>query len=507
MQNLHLPQDYVAREEPKYFDDSQFADGDLIYQPEVYEAADYLSRTTGRSKIIDFGCGCARKLQSVTGAHHIGVDFGPNIEACKARFPEWGEWIEADFSSPQCREMEGLADEQSIVICSDVIEHLVDPTYLSALLKACFDRGAIVLTSTPDRVRLWGSEHKGPPPNPAHIREWALDEYVGFLGEQGLPTFWAGYTYNNNIDRRPVTILTIHDPGTTGSTSQMVRPLAILSAFNEEDVIGEVVDDWIEQGCDVYVLDNWSTDSTYAIASALCDKHADRVTLERFPAEATAIYQWEKILRRKEEIASGWPGRWIIHTDADEIRRAPGPYLTMAAGLAMAEAYGSNRISFNLINHRPLSAEPFSPGTLRSAFQHFEFGTLPGHFVQTKAWMQGKARVDLAESAGHTVQFDGARNFPYKFLLKHYPIRSQEHGQLKILAQRRQRWAPEERARGWHVQYDHIDDSTSFVWDARALHAEGPNFWADYGYSIMTDALQTGLRNSSCPGLMPFPGH
>ena len=95
----------------------------------------------------------------------------------------------------------------------------------------------------------------------------------------------------------------------------------------------------------------------------------------------------------------------------------------------------------------------------------------------------------------------------YKFLLKHYPIRSQEHGQLKILAQRRQRWAPEERARGWHVQYDHIDDSTSFVWDARALHAEGPNFWADYGYSIMTDALQTGLRNSSCPGLMPFPGH
>jgi SAM-dependent methyltransferase len=496
MQNLHLPQDYVARAVPDYFDDSQFAEGDLVYQPEVYEAADYLSRTTGRSKIIDFGCGCSRKLRSVSGTRHIGVDFGLNIESCKARFPDWGEWIEADFSSANCQEMAKLADDQSIVICSDVIEHLTDPSHLAALLKACFDRGAIVLTSTPDRVRLWGEEHKGPPPNPAHIREWALDEYVRFLGDLGLPTFWAGYTYNNNIDRRPVTILTIHDPRASLSPKQAMPPLAILSAFNEEDVIGEVIRDWIEQGCDVHVLDNWSTDTTHAIASAMGDEFSSRVTLERFPAEATTIYQWEKILRRKEEIAAAWPGRWIIHTDADEIRRPPSADLTMAQGLAMAEAYGSNRINFNLVNYRPTSAEPFAPGTLRSAFQHFEFGTLPGHFVQAKAWIQGSERVDLAGSAGHNVQFSGATDFPYKFLLRHYPIRSQEHGKLKILTQRRERWDPKERARGWHVHYDHIDNSTSFVWNAQDLHAEGPQFWADYGYTIMTDALQTGLRRA-----------
>lgn len=495
MQNFYLPNDYLARDVPEYFDDTQFAEGEIIYQPEVYEAANYLAQATGRSTIIDLGCGCARKLRSVKGDRHIGVDFGSNIETCRSRFPDWGEWFESDFASARCLQMAEFANDQSIVICSDVIEHLANPSHLVALLKACFERGAIVLTSTPDRVRLWGTDHKGPPPNPAHIREWALEEYVRYLDSAGIPVFWAGYTYNNNIDRRPITILTIHDPkiATIGAVPSS-SPLAILSTFNEEDVVEEVLSDWIEQGCDVHLLDNWSTDSTYEIAVKMQENLPHRITVDRFPNEPTNIYQWEKILKRKEDIAVAWPGRWIIHTDADEIRRSPSKKMTMAQGLAMAESYGSNRVGFNLVNYRPTSREPFTSGTLGTAFKHFEFGTLPGHFVQSKAWIQGKVRADLATSGGHKVQFDDARDFPYKFLLKHYPIRSQEHGRLKIFAQRRERWDPDERARGWHVQYDHLDDNSHFIWDKETLQPEGSDFWVEHGFSIITDALLTGLR-------------
>ena len=495
MQNFQLPADYVARLVPDYFNDSQFADRDIIYQPEVYEAADYLVRSTGRTTIIDLGCGCARKLRTVSGTRHVGVDFGSNIESCRKQFPQWGEWIEADFSHASCMQLAELADEQAIIICSDVIEHLSDPSHLASLLKACFERGAIVLTSTPDRLKLWGADYKGPPPNPSHIREWALSEYVSYLATEGLPTFWAGYTYNNNIDRRSITILTIHDPGIVMERlQQRTRPLAILSAFNEGDIIEEVARDWVEQGCDIHILDNWSTDDTYAIATKLQASFPAAITVERFPAEPTNIYQWEKILRRKEEIAAACPGRWIIHTDADEIRRAPDGIATIAEGLSIAEAYGSNRVGFNLINYRPTTGAPFEPGTLTSAFQHFEFGSLPGHFIQLKAWLQGAARIDLATSGGHKAQFDDARNFPYKFLLKHYPIRSQDHGRRKIFDQRQGRWDPAERARGWHVQYDQFDPSSSFVWDAGVLQLEGPDFWAEHGYAVMTDALQSGLR-------------
>ena len=61
------------------------------------------------------------------------------------------------------------------------------------------------------------------------------------------------------------------------------------------------------------------------------------------------------------------------------------------------------------------------------------------------------------------------RVFPYKFLLRHYPIRSQAHGERKILHERRQRWDPAERARGWHVQYDHYGDAPSFLWKSDVL--------------------------------------
>jgi hypothetical protein len=85
---------------------------------------------------------------------------------------------------------------------------------------------------------------------------------------------------------------------------------------------------------------------------------------------------------------------------------------------------------------------------------YFAFSDHPGHFHQRRAWKQLGTRVALAASAGHDCSFAGRRVYPYKFLLKHYPIRSQAHGERKVLCERLPRWNNEERARGWHRQYD-----------------------------------------------------
>ena len=66
-------------------------------------------------------------------------------------------------------------------------------------------------------------------------------------------------------------------------------------------------------------------------------------------------------------------------------------------------------------------------------------------------------------------RWEGRKVFPYKFLLKHYPVRSQRHGDKKILRDRQPRWSPAERAEGWHSQYDHVGAGHSFLRDARAL--------------------------------------
>ncbi|HEV7796750.1 MAG TPA: hypothetical protein VGO73_01245, partial [Pyrinomonadaceae bacterium] len=59
--------------------------------------------------------------------------------------------------------------------------------------------------------------------------------------------------------------------------------------------------------------------------------------------------------------------------------------------------------------------------------------------------------------------FAGRRVYPFKFLLKHYSFRSQEHGEKKVFRERRDRWNPLERAKGWHVHYDSMQEGHRFL--------------------------------------------
>ena len=67
--------------------------------------------------------------------------------------------------------------------------------------------------------------------------------------------------------------------------------------------------------------------------------------------------------------------------------------------------------------------------------------------------------------------FADRRVFPLPFILRHYPIRGQEHGERKVFQERRNRFLERERDRGWHVQYDQVSDGASFLKDAATLTA------------------------------------
>jgi hypothetical protein len=80
---------------------------------------------------------------------------------------------------------------QSLVICSDVIEHLVNPT---ELLRFLYDTAAVTLLSTPERDLSRGTDHWGPPQNEAHVREWNLAELHALLEDFGFYTNFIGLT-------------------------------------------------------------------------------------------------------------------------------------------------------------------------------------------------------------------------------------------------------------------------------------------------------------------------
>jgi glycosyltransferase involved in cell wall biosynthesis len=254
----------------------------------------------------------------------------------------------------------------------------------------------------------------------------------------------------------------------------MPRPLtivAILAAYNEDDIIAEAVRALIAEGVLVYVLDHHSTDETRARLEPFRGRGV--IGIETFPSdtaddELREAYAWEQILRRKEELAQELDADWFVHHDADEFRESPWSGQTLRQGIERVDAADYNAIDFQVLNFLPTSADRADGDDIRERLVFYEPGRIYDH-QQVKCWKKTNQPAVLTTSGGHSVEFAGRRVFPIRFLLRHYPIRSQAHGERKVFRERLPRLVPRERARGWHVQYDHFLAGTPFVRDPASL--------------------------------------
>ena len=107
--------------------------------------------------------------------------------------------------------------------------------------------------------------------------------------------------------------------------------VAIITAFNEADVIGPVVGDLIAQGLHVYFIDDGSTDGTVACVEPFVGRGV--LAIERLNessgGEPPGPFDWERVLRRKEALARELDADWFLHHDADEFRESPWAQLTL----------------------------------------------------------------------------------------------------------------------------------------------------------------------------------
>jgi len=241
------------------------------------------------------------------------------------------------------------------------------------------------------------------------------------------------------------------------------RVVAIVAAYNEADIIEQTTRDLIEQGVDVYLLDNGSTDGTADRIRHLVGRGV--LAIEQMSSDAST-FRLSDILRRKEQLAETLDADWFINHDADELREAPWAGVTLAEAL---EQVGRdwNAVDFAVLNFWPTD-DAFHPGDdLRHRFQYFELAQ-GWDKLQIRCWKK-RPGVELVSTGGHEAKFDGQRVFPVRFLLRHYPIRSQAHGERKIFIDRTPRFAKTERELGWHVQYDGWTKGTRLVRDPSTL--------------------------------------
>tara|TARA_R110002072_G_scaffold60301_2_gene153305 strand:+ start:692 stop:1798 length:1107 start_codon:yes stop_codon:yes gene_type:complete len=241
---------------------------------------------------------------------------------------------------------------------------------------------------------------------------------------------------------------------------------ALISAYNEQDVIGHVVDYLTGLGVRVHLLDDGSTDETVAVARAAA--RPGLLTVEPFapprPPRERA-YCWEAILARKVELAASLPSDWFMHYDADEFRESPWPALDLCQGLARVDALGYSAVQFEVLNF--WATRELEPGEdPRQAFTRFAPAD-PWDRVQIKAWRR-QPQVELLQG-GHEVSFPDRRVFPLSFVNRHYPLRGEVHGRRKVFQERLPRFLEAERARGWHVHYDRFQEAEGLLRDAAEL--------------------------------------
>jgi len=155
------------------------------WQLEVYQRARELMVEKDFESVIDVGCGSAYKLIHLLGKYDTtGLEMPGTFEWLQKTYPD-RRWLRADFDTERRLDAD-------LVICADVIEHVVDPDELVDFLKRINFK--LLVMSTPDRQLLYrvrGSKALrflrrgfwGPPRNPTHQREWTCTEFGRYLGQ------------------------------------------------------------------------------------------------------------------------------------------------------------------------------------------------------------------------------------------------------------------------------------------------------------------------------------
>lgn len=204
--NFFLKPGYQSRLKPEYFKD---VTGTFTWQPQVYYLASYLGEYLDCRYIIDLGCGTAKKLVKLHPKFQIvGIDIGYNLNYCKEEYP-YGTWLEHDLEKPGPLNISEGVLNNSIIICADVVEHLVNPALLLWKIKMMLDFSPACLISTPERDFTGGPDDIGPPKNNSHVREWNMIEFTNLLNSFQFNLKYTRLTISNDVEKKRETILSV----------------------------------------------------------------------------------------------------------------------------------------------------------------------------------------------------------------------------------------------------------------------------------------------------------
>ena len=224
----------------------------------------------------------------------------------------------------------------------------------------------------------------------------------------------------------------------------MLRTVAIMAVRNERPYLRNCLGHLIDNGIDFYIVDNESTDATLDL---LREPHIAEhlVGYERFPFEGA--FDWEGLLRAREQAARKVEADWVVFVSADEIMHSYRAGESLAAAIARVDAEGDDVIDFNEYVFLPVDTDYVVDCSGWQPLRHY-------YFFEPKSPRLMRARKQSLEvshvaKGGHVLVGGPFKLSAESFALRHYIVRSQAHASRKYTERVFRR---EEIARGWHAE-------------------------------------------------------
>jgi glycosyltransferase involved in cell wall biosynthesis len=411
----------------------------------IYELAAGLVHRSCARRIIHIGGSTDGLAQLDVGCELIWIGAPETESLVQNQFPA-AVFIPANLEAglPELTSTEIF--NNAVVLCLDVLGRLTDPGPLTITLGRIQRECSWLIITTPDCFRPSGSI-------PSMNTKWSIDEFGQYLHQCGFPEgMLIGLATSDNSQQTKNTIIVLAGREAEFTVTEGRNTIAaIIHVFNEVDILEIVARYLRDQGIDVHLIDNWSTDGSYELGQKLarigiCSR------ISRFPDKPSEQYEWSRQLEHTAGYAASLEADWIMHYDADEIRCSPWQNISLSNAIDFVDSLNYTAIDFSVINFL-FTDEAAAEMSALEGLRSFEWGRHPAYFQQVKTW-KNLSIVDLASSGGHDVQFEGRRIYPLKFLTKHYPLRSYNQANRKLYRDRFPRIGKEQLEKGWHVHYN-----------------------------------------------------
>lgn len=208
------PRNYGAPSgERKFTQYRDYVGDELEWQRSVYEhALSLYEGNRGFARVLDIGCGAGTKTQSRFG------ETGKLLQVDRNDFRDAAVRTSGvpfrQVSLEQYDDLDALlaeleAHEPTLIICADVIEHLLDPRPLLSFIRRVLMRHPdnIAVISTPNHDSLEGVRSGSLPSNREHYRQWSIFGFGRQLRSAGFEVTRYGRAAMHEYDETGHTIV------------------------------------------------------------------------------------------------------------------------------------------------------------------------------------------------------------------------------------------------------------------------------------------------------------